>query len=45
MDTVTAVEDDLMFRGRILRREWKRGKPVSHPCIIMGHLSPLVDLQ
>jgi len=32
MDTVTAlavdrVDDDLMFRGRILRREWKRGKP------------------
>jgi hypothetical protein len=31
MDTVIAVYDDFMFRGRILRREWKRGPPVSHP--------------
>lgn len=31
MDTVTRVDDDLMFRGRIFRREWKRGKPVSRP--------------
>jgi hypothetical protein len=39
MDTVTAVDDDLMFRGRILRREWKRGKPVGHP---LYHHAPFV---
>ncbi|KAN0104020.1 hypothetical protein V8E52_011381 [Russula decolorans] len=27
MDTATSVDDHLVFRGRILRREWKRGKP------------------
>jgi hypothetical protein len=31
MDTATSVDDHLVFRGRILRREWKRGKPVSYP--------------
>lgn len=36
MDTVTAVDDDLMFRGRILRREWKRGKRVSYPLYYHG---------
>jgi hypothetical protein len=31
MDTVARVDDDLMFRGRIFCREWKRAKPVSRP--------------
>lgn len=43
MGTVTAVDDDLMFRGRIFRREWNRGKSVSFPLYYHVSLSLLVD--
>ena len=29
MESAIRCNDDLMCRGRILRREWKRYKPVS----------------
>lgn len=43
MGTITVADDDLMFRGRILRREWNRGKPVSLPSYYHASLSFLVD--
>ena len=33
MEPATSANDDLMSRGRILRREWKRYKPVNFPFI------------
>ena len=44
MDTVTRVDDDLMSRGRIFRREWKRAKRVSPDlCIIPRHFPLHID--
>jgi hypothetical protein len=42
MEPATSANDDLMSRGRILRREWKRYKPVNFPLYITLH--PVVDL-
>jgi hypothetical protein len=35
MNSVLRANDDLMCRGRTLRREWELNRPVSHPLFII----------